>query len=440
MKRVLLYLKNLLKEEDRIVVATSGGPDSMCLLHLLCELKDELKLKIVVAHVNHKLRIESEEEALFVKKVCEQENLAYEYMEIKEYNDDNLENDARIKRYDFFNTIVLKYHAKYLMTAHHGDDLMETILMRLTRGSSLKGYSGFKREYNCNTYKIIRPLITETKKDIEEYMQKNNLKYYIDQSNFSEKYTRNRYRMNVLPFLKKEDPLVHHKFLKFSEELTMANNYIDQEIKKIIPQISDESGMKIDKLLKLDHFLIKRIIEYSLTQIYIDDLFLINDKHTNLIIACLKSKKSNNKCDLPNNYQAIKSYNYFKIEKINKEENYEYILKDEVILPNKMVIRKLTEKEGLSNNIIRLNSKDLTLPLIVRSRKNGDRMAVKNLGGSKKIKDIYIDEKIPLEKRKEIPIVTDSRDTILWLPGVKKSKFDVESDRIYDIILSYEEE
>lgn len=127
--------------------------------------------------------------------------------------------------------------------------------------------------------------------------------------------------------------------------------------------------MKIDKLLKLDHFLIKRIIEYSLTQIYIDDLFLINDKHTNLIIACLKSKKSNNKCDLPNNYQAIKSYNYFKIEKINKEENYEYILKDEVILPNKMVIRKLTEKEGLSNNIIRLNSKDLTLPLIVRSRK-----------------------------------------------------------------------
>ena len=440
MKRVLLYLKSILEEEDQIVVATSGGPDSMCLLHLLCELKNELKLKIVVAHVNHKLRDESEEEALFVKEVCQKEDLIYEYMEIKEYNDDNLENDARTKRYDFFNTIVLKYHARYLMTAHHGDDLMETILMRLTRGSSLKGYSGFKKEYNCKEYTIIRPLITETKKDIEKYMQKNNLKYYIDQSNFSSKYTRNRYRMEALPFFKKEDPLVHHKFLKFSEELAMANNYIDKEIKKLIPKISDEKGIRIDELLKLDYFLLKRIIEYALSKIYIDNLFLINDKHTSLIIACLKSKKSNNKCDLPNNYQAIKSYNYFKIEKVNKEESYEYILKDKIILPNKMVIKKVEKKEGKSNYIIRLNSQDLSLPLKVRTRKNGDSMEVKNLGGSKKIKDIFIDEKIPLEKRKTIPVVTDSRDMIVWLPGVKKSKFDVESDRIYDIILSYEEE
>ena len=209
---------------------------------------------------------------------------------------------------------------------------------------------------------------------------------------------------------------------------------------KIIPKISDEKGIRIDELLKLDHFLIKRIIEYTLSKIYIDDLFLINDKHTNLIIACLKSKKSNNKCNLPNNYEAIKSYNYFKIEKINKEESYEYILEDKIILPNKMVIKKVEKKDGISNNIIRLNSQDLSLPLKVRTRRNGDKMEVKNLGGKKKIKDIYIDEKIPLEKRKTIPIVTDNNNTILWLPGVKKSKFDVESDRIYDIILSYEEE
>ena len=105
-----------------------------------------------------------------------------------------------------------------------------------------------------------------------------------------------------------------------------------------------------------------------------------------------------------------------------------------------MVIKKVKEKNGKSNYVIRLNSKDIKLPIIVRSRLIGDKMEVKNLGGTKKIKDIYIDEKIPLEKRKEIPIVTDSNNTILWLPGVKKSKFDVESNGIYDIILSYEEE
>ena len=440
MKRVLLYLNSLLKENDTIIVATSGGPDSMCLLHLMCELKSKLNLKIIVAHVNHKLRAESEEEALFVKEVSDKYNLIYEYMEILEYNDDNLENDARTKRYEFFNKLVKKYHANYLMTAHHGDDLMETILMRLTRGSSLKGYSGFKKEFAYEDYTIVRPLITETKKDIQNYMDEHGYKYYIDQSNFSENYTRNRYRMKVLPFLKNEDPLVHRKFLKFSEELTDVNNFLEKYIENLINEISDEEGIKVTELRKLDKFLLKKVIEYTLTKIYIDDLFLINDKHTNLIIGMIRSDKSNNQVNLPNNYRAVKSYNNYKIVKENKENEYEYILEDKIILPNNKIIKKVEKKEGKSNYILRLNSKDIELPIKVRSRQNGDRISVKNLKGSKKVKDIYIDEKIPVEKRREIPIVTDSNDTILWLPGVKKSKFDVESNEIYDIILSYEEE
>ncbi len=440
MEKVLLYLENLLKKDDCIIVATSGGPDSMCLLHLLCELKDKLSLKLIVAHVNHKLRSESEEEAAFVREVCLENNLIYEYMEILEYNDDNLENDARIKRYEFFDKLVGIYHAKYLMTAHHGDDLMETILMRLTRGSSLKGYSGFRKELKEENYTIVRPLITETKKDIEEYMDDHHYKYYIDQSNFSEKYTRNRYRMHVLPFLKNEDPKVHHKFLKFSEELMEANTFIEGYVQELITKISDKNGIKIDELLKLDKFLLKKVVEYTLSKIYIDDLFLINDKHTNLIIGLIKSDKSNTEVNLPNGYLGVKSYNYYKIVKINKEDSYEYILEDKLILPNHMVIKRLQEKEGKSNYIIRLNSKEIKLPIIVRSRQIGDKIEIKNLGGTKKIKDIFIDEKIPVEKRKTIPIVTDSNNMILWLPGVKKSKFDVESNGIYDIILSYEEE
>lgn len=440
MKRVLLYLENLLKYNDCIIVATSGGPDSMCLLHLLCELKDKLGLKLIVAHVNHKLRIESEEEANFVKEVSIKNNLIYEYMEILEYNDDNLENDARTKRYEFFNKLASIYHANYLMTAHHGDDLMETILMRLTRGSSLKGYSGFKKEYKLDNYTIVRPLITETKKDIEEYMIAHNYKYYIDQSNFSLKYTRNRYRLKVLPFFKEEDKNVHLKFLKFSEELTKTNNFIEKYVEELIINISDNNGIKISELKKLDKFLLKKVIEYTLTKIYIDDLFLINDNHTNLIIGLIRNNKSNNKVDLPNGYQAIKSYNYYKIVKINKDESFSFVLEDKVVLPNRMVIKKVKENNSKSNYILRLNSQNITLPILVRNRQNGDKMYVKNLGGSKKIKDIYINEKIPIEKRNTIPVVTDSNNIILWLPGVKKSKFDVETTGIYDIILSYEEE
>ena len=440
MERVLLYLKSILKKNDCIVIATSGGPDSMCLLHLLCELKEKLSLKLIVAHVNHKLRSESEEEAEFVKETAFQHHLIYEYMEINEYHDDNLENEARIQRYTFFTKLVNIYHANYLMTAHHGDDLIETILMRLTRGSSLKGYSGFKKELPYKTYKIVRPLITETKKDIQTYMDSHGLKYYIDQSNYNLKYTRNRYRLKVLPFLKEENPQVHHKFLKFSKELADVNTFLDNYIKKLIPQISDENGFKIDELKKLDKFLLKKVVEYTLSNIYIDDLFLISDKHTDLIIGLINSRRTNTKISLPLSYEAIKSYNYYKIVKINKEDDYEYILEDIIKLPNNMVIKKIQDSHQKSNYILRLNSKDLKLPLKIRTRKNGDRMMVKNLGGSKKIKDILIDEKIPFEKRDTIPIVTDSNNTILWLPGVKKSKFDVESNGIYDIILSYEEE
>ncbi len=440
MKRVLLYLNSLLKENDTIVIATSGGPDSMCLLHLLCELKSSMGLKIIVAHVNHKLRKKSEEEAVFVKKACEKNNLIFEYMEILKYNDDNLENDARTKRYEFFNQLVLKYHAKYLMTAHHGDDLIETILMRLTRGSSLKGYSGFKKELAYESYTIIRPLITETKEDIIAYMQKNGLKYYIDESNFSLQYTRNRYRAKVLPFLKKEDPLVHHKYLKFSEELTNVNNFLERYIKDLLENISDKKGIKINELKKLDKFLLKKVVEYTLSNIYIDDLFLINDKHTNLIIGMIRNNKTNSSITLPNNYQAIKSYNYYKIVKINKEESYEYTLKDKVTLPNKMVIKRVKKSSDKSNYTIRLDSTKISLPLKVRTREFGDKIEIKNLGGHKKVKDILIDEKIPVEKRNNIPVVTDSKNTILWLPGLKKSKFDMETDQIYDIILLYEEE
>lgn len=440
MKEVLIYLENLLTPGDTIVVATSGGPDSMCLLHLLCELKEKLNLKLIVAHVNHKVRSESEAEAVFVKNVALQNHLEYEYMEILEYAHDNFENEARSKRYAFFEKLIDKYHAKYLMTAHHGDDLMETILMRLVRGSSLKGYSGFHILYDAGHYKIIRPLITLSKKEIQEYMDANSLKYVVDESNFSDKITRNRYRKYVLPFLKNEQVEVHKKFLKFSEELNQVNTFLDNYIKSILPIIKTDAGYKINELLKLEPFLLKKVVEYSLSSIYVDDLFLINDRHTELIIGLIKSNKSNASIKLPNGYTALKSYNYYKIVNITKEIEFSYILDKKIILPNKKVIKVINSSEKKSNYVIRLNSKDIVLPIIVRSRCPGDTMEVKNLHGHKKIKDILIDEKIDKSIRDTIPVVTDAKNNILWLPSVKKSKFDVEKDGIYDIILSYEEE
>jgi len=439
MKEVLFYLKKLIKKDDTVVVATSGGPDSMCLLHLLCELNRDNYFKIVVAHVNHNLRIESLEEAEYVKSFAKKNNLNYEYREIKEYNN-NIENDAREKRYNYFKEIVKMYHAKYLMTAHHGDDLMETIFMRLTRGSSLKGYSGFKKETKVDDFMIIRPLITLTKKDITDYMDSNHFKYFVDKSNFSKKYTRNRYRLDILPFFKKENKNVHLRFLKFSEELMQVSDFLDKYIKTVHDKLKSDDGYQINELLELDDFILKKLFQYELSLIYIDNLYLVEDKHILNILSLIKSNKSNLKINLPDNVVAIKEYNYFKIDYNKKRcKDYSYEIKGEVKTPRGK-IKVISDSNLKSNYIIRLNSKDLALPLRVRNRHQGDRMAIKNLGGSKKIKDILIDVKMTKEFRDDFPIVTDSKDVILWLPGVKKSKFDVETNGIYDIILSYEEE
>ena len=126
---------------DKIVVGCSTGPDSMALVDMLLKVKDKYNLCLVIAHVNHNVRKESFEEAKFIENYCSLNNLIFESMIIEQYGDDNFHNEARNIRYKFFDNLVHKYNANYLMTAHHGDDLVETILMRIVRGSSLCGYS-----------------------------------------------------------------------------------------------------------------------------------------------------------------------------------------------------------------------------------------------------------------------------------------------------------
>ena len=152
---------------DKIVVGCSTGPDSMALVDMLLKIKEKFQLSLIVAHVNHNVREESYEEAKYLKEYCENNNIVFETMTIEEYGDDNFHNEARNIRYNFFESLVHKYHANYLMTAHHGDDLIETVLMRMVRGSNLYGYSGFKKVFEMEDYKIVRPLIHYTKEQLE---------------------------------------------------------------------------------------------------------------------------------------------------------------------------------------------------------------------------------------------------------------------------------
>ncbi len=423
---------------DRIVIGCSTGPDSMALLDMLLKIRNKYNLSIIVAHVNHNVRKESFEEAEFIKEYCEENNLVCESMIIENYGDDNFHNEARNIRYNFFENLVHKYEANYLMTAHHGDDLVETILMRIVRGSNLSGYLGFKSVVNMDGYYIVRPLIYYTKAELEEYDRENNVKYYIDSSNSKDKYTRNRYRKYVLPFLKEEEKDVHLKFLKFSNTLLEANKFIDKARDRALNRVMENDKILIDKFLLEDSYIQREILYYLLSEFYQDDLILLSDRHINLILDLINSSKANSFINLPNEVIARKNYNYFEIIKeIEDIGNYEIELDEVAMLPNNRKIEKISDTIDNSNNICRLNSNEVSLPLIVRTRRIGDKISVKGLNGTKKVKDIFIDKKIPLLDRDNWPIVVDSKGNVVWIPGIKKSRFDKKKTESYDIILKY---
>ena len=438
MKRAYEYLLNLLKEKDVIIVGVSGGPDSMALLYLLKEIRKKLNISLVCSHVNHNVRKESVKEKEFLEDWCLKNDILFESMVIEKYGDDNFHNEARTIRYHYFESLVEKYHANYLMTAHHGDDLMETILMRLTRGSTLKGYGGFYQVVDKDNYQIIRPLVYATKKEIEDYDKKNKIPYVIDKSNKKDKYTRNRYRKVILPFLKKEDPKVHEKFLKFSEMINEYDKYIDNQVRKAFNRVYQNGNLDILKYLELESLLQDKVLYNLLEDIYHDDLILVNDKHISLIKRLIFSKKKNSYVYLPNNIKVFKSYNNLEfIHDGENEDSYNIELIDYAILPNGKHLEVIDFCDTNGNDVCRLSNLDVSLPLYVRTRKHGDRIALKGTDGHKKVKDILIDSKIPMKDRELWPIVVDSTDTIVWIPGLKKSKFNKQKNEKCDIIIKY---
>lgn len=431
MKKVIEFLKKTIDKNTSLVVACSGGPDSMCLLDLVTKLKDELNLNIIVAHVNHKLRSESEEEAKMVENYSTENNLIFELLEITDYINGNFsEEDARKRRYKFFNEVIEKYHATMLLTAHHGDDLIETILMRLTRGSNLSGYIGIKEISQNENYKTLRPLLSVTKDEIINYLKENNVPYRLDKTNQELKHTRNRYRHVVLPFLKKENPKVHEKYLKFSKELIEYDNFVNTYIND--NKFIVDNSIVINKVSGQTDFIKRKCLELLIKDIQSKDYFDISDEQTNNLMKLYN--QSNKSIDLNNNYIGINGYGKIFIKKKENKVLNEIIFDKDTLLEDFILYYNSPDGDN-SNSCIYLDTSEIMMPLRIRSLLPGDKIKVKNLNGSKKISDIFIDSKVPKDKRSTYPILVDSQNTVLWVPNLKKSQFTKDKSQKYDIII-----
>ncbi len=369
-----------------IVVGVSAGPDSMCLLNLL----EQKTNKIVVCHINHNIRKQSIIEENYLKDYCKEHNLIFESMTIKEYKENNFENEARKIRYKYYEEILKKYNSNKLFLAHHGDDLIETVLMKIERVSNIEGYAGIKKVSKLKNYDIIRPLLPYTKEDIINYNKSHSITYYIDSSNTNIDYTRNWYRHKVLPILKEKDKDIHLKFLKYSETLQEYNEYIDREIKRKLPYILKNNIINIDNLNKEDNFLKKNILYYIMNDIYNNESNIITEKHIQNILFIINSNKPNQSINMPKNKILVKEYNKLYIkDNIDIVNDYKIELKDNIKI-NNITFKIETDEDEDGNNICRINSKNIKLPLYLRNRKNGDYIILKSSNNRKKIKEIFI--------------------------------------------------
>lgn len=299
-EKVLETIKryNLLQEKDTVIVAVSGGPDSMCLLNALVNLKEKLKLnKIAVAHVNHMLREEAQEETEYVKKYCENKNIEIyiKYANIKEISENNKiseETAGREERYKFFEEIESKINANKIAIAHNLNDNAETVLMHFIRGTGINGLTGIK-PYRDGKY--IRPLIECDRKEIEEYCKEKKLNPKYDKSNLDNNYTRNKIRNLLIPELKENyNPNIISGINKLSRIVLKEEEYINKILletyNEILLQKEDNKiTINLRKFNKLDEYIKERLIIYIIAKLFGDARGIENIHVFDIVKLCEKN-------------------------------------------------------------------------------------------------------------------------------------------------------
>lgn len=407
-----------------IIVAVSTGVDSMVLLDIVIK----NGFNVIIAHVNHNKRDASIIEQQYLESFCSNNKLQLHILQYHFNENNNFQEDARNKRYDFFYQLAIKYNAKYIFTAHHAQDNVETIIMNIFRGSNLKGYGGISKYSNFKNIIISRPLLNYSKDWIYQYANANNIDYFEDVSNLSNDYTRNKIRNNLLPMLNEINDNYLTKFTQFSNLLTQSFDFI----RKTSLQYIKDNSIELNVYLKLDECIQKDIINYLFEQYQIINYEnKINDCHKMLL-----NDKTNSRLNVGNNLILVKEYNHIyitdekKLEIINEKLDFDGVC--EISKYGTFYFENKLSVDYSPFLKICYNIKEF--PLTIRTRKDGDKINITT--GHKKIKDLFIDNKVPINKRDEILIVENSQNEIIWVMGYYRKPIDESKEFKY---LVYEE-
>ena len=432
---------NLIESNDIIVVGFSGGPDSVFLVEMLKKLQCFFNFKIYLVHINHLLRGEdADSDEKFSFEYAKKNNLEIfiKRIHVKKIAKEigkTLEEVGREERYKFFSEIYEKVGANKIATAHNKDDQIETFLFRLTRGASLQGLEGIKTKNN----NIIRPISEIYKKDILEYLNKNEIQYKIDKTNFENEFTRNSIRLDLIPFIEERYNI------KFKDKIFSLIEEIRENNQNNSLNLSDYTDSKnrilLEKIKFLSNFDRKNLLGLFLNEKNIE----VNRNKIDEINSLIKSNGTK-KIDLNKTYRIVKNYTHLYIEE-KREDN---------TINNSTIQLKIPSEQVFNNFKISIEiAKNLDIPkeknqylldtlyndiIEVRYRKEGDRIFLDE-NHSKKIKEIFIEQKIPKDIRDRIPIFLYNNN-IFWIYNVKKAyipRIDQDISKLVKVLITVEE-
>ncbi|MGL4362867.1 MAG: tRNA lysidine(34) synthetase TilS [Cellulosilyticaceae bacterium] len=447
-QKIRKYIKqeNLILSGEHLVVGVSGGMDSMMLIDYLYRNREVYNITMTVAHIHHGVRKQSDEELEFVRGWCKERLICCEIhrcniVEQAKIQKKSEEEVGREERYRFF--ISLTNDNDKIVTAHHQNDQVETMIMHFLRGADLKGLGGMKSKRG----QIIRPLLSITRQDVQNYCNYYNVKYYDDETNQMTIYTRNKMRLECLPYLKKEfNPALEETLIRQSILYQEAESFFEQYEHDIFENIVecgfDFCQVQVEKLKKQHPYIQKRIIMQMIVKL-IGHKYNIGIVHIQSCIELL-DKQSGKKISLPHKIEVTKSYDILymkKVEEIKTIEQEQYLQLGENKINESGDIIKLTVfkdktfEQCMENYYTKYVDYDkIKGELFLRTRCSGDIITLEN--GKKKLKKLFIDQKIPQEKRNSIRLIVDTYGEIVWAVGVRlSSKYyvDEQTKRVLEI-------
>lgn len=420
----------MLSSGETILIGLSGGPDSVCLLHLLWELKDELSLGLCAAYIDHGFRpSETPGEIEFCKGLCEALSVPFKVrsVDVMGYSKErglSKQEAARFLRYEALKEIATEIGASKIALGHTADDQVETFFINILRGSGSRGLSGIPpvRE------NIIRPLIEIGRTEIEEYLDEKGLSYIVDSSNLRKDYLRNWIRLSLIPELKRINPSLTETMTRMMEILREEEGYFDIHITKALMRIiwKKREGyieLFLSPMETLEKVILRRVLRRAIDEI--KGLREIGFAHIEEIIELIKKGKAGDRIYLPNDLRVIKGYSTLIITREPPVRIGSYTLRvpgEVAIKEIGMMIRAeiLDRVEGLGDGryILILDADRTGQDLLIRPRERGDFFYPLGLGRRKKLQDFFVDEKVPRDERDAIPLVLSGND-IIWIVGFR---------------------